>query len=115
MGLFLLNKAREEVVAGARSEGGVGTVVNPLGEVQPGNHPGVTGDPGVYLEVRQHEDSHLEGLDTVRVVTEQPRHCEAPDLLQLLDSKAAGPTSVLVPEPGGSQSVSGQNFLTNPH
>ena len=106
MRLLLLHKAREEVVAGASSEGGAGTVVNPLGEVQPGNHSGVTGDPGVYLVVRQHKDSHLEGLDTVRVVAEQPRHREAPDLLQLLDSEAAGPTSVLVPEPGGeSQSV----------
>ena len=99
MGLFLLNKAREEVVAGARSEGGAWTVVNPLGEVKPGDHTGVAGDPRVYLEVRQDEDSELEGLDTVRVIAEQSRHREAPDLLQLLDSEAAGPASVLVPEP----------------
>ena len=87
-------------MAAARAEGGAGTVVNPLGEVQPGNDSGATGDPGVDLQVRQDEDSHLETLNTVRVVTEQPSHREAPDLLQLLDSEAAGPTSVLVPEPG---------------
>ena len=105
MGLFLLNKAREEVVAGARSEGGAGTVVNPLGEIQPGNDSGVTGDPGVDLQVGQDEHPELEGLDTVRVVAEQPRHGEAPDLLQLLDGEAAGPTSVLIPEPGGHHSI----------
>ena len=65
----------------------------------------MTGDPGVYLEVRQDEDSELEGHDTVRVVTEQPGHREAPDFLELLDGEAAGPTSVLIPEPGGHHSI----------
>ena len=49
--------------------------------------------------VRQHEDSHLDIADPVRVVTEQPRHGVLPDLGQLLDGEAAGPASVLIPEP----------------
>ena len=59
----------------------------------------MAGDAGVDLVVGQDEDSHLQGVHTVRVVTDQPRHRELPDLLQLLDSEAAGPAPVLVPEP----------------
>ena len=49
--------------------------------------------------IRKHEGSHLHRLNTVGVVTQQPRHSVTSDLLQLLQSEAAWPASILVPEP----------------
>ena len=47
----------------------------------------------------KHKSSHLNSLNTVSVVTEQPRDGITSDLLQLLQSEAAWPSSILVPEP----------------
>ena len=49
--------------------------------------------------IRKHESSHLHRLNTVGVVTQQPRHSVTSDLLQLLQGEAAWPASILVPEP----------------
>ena len=49
--------------------------------------------------IRKHEGSHLHRLNTVGVVTQQPRNSVTSDLLQLLQSEAAWPASILVPEP----------------
>ena len=97
------NKACEETAAtGTGSEATTALswiVIYPLGKVYPGNDARVAGHPGVDLVVRQDECSHLDSLNPVSVVTEQPGHGVASDLLQLLQSEATGPATILIPKP----------------
>ena len=47
----------------------------------------------------KHESAHLNRLNTVSVVAKQPRYGITSDFLQLFQSKAAWPASILIPEP----------------
>ena len=92
-------------------EGGV----PPLAEVQPGQHAGLAGHPGVDLVVWQYHRVHLtmimlgnrstllaaylNVLDLVGVVAEDAGQLHPPDLVQLLQGEGARPAAVLVPEP----------------
>ena len=85
--------------AAASSEGAPRIVIDPFCEVYPGDDAAVARHPGVDLVVGQHEGAHLDGVESVRVVAEEPGHGVAPNFLELLQGEAAGPASVLIPEP----------------
>ena len=99
--LGLQEASRKETAraAAACSEGSPRIIIYPLCEVYPGDDAAVARHPGVNLVVGQHEGAHLDGVKPVCVVTEEPGHSVAPDLLELLQGEAAGPAPVLIPEP----------------
>jgi len=79
--------------------GGVVGSITPLGKVNSRQDPRFTGDSGVDLVVREHHGIHLDVLQVVTVVTEYSGQFHLSDLSELFEGEAAGPSSVLVPEP----------------
>ena len=73
--------------------------VPPLGEVNLGEDAVLAGHPGVDLVVWEDHGVHLDVVDFVGAVAEDPRQLGLPDLGQLLQGETAGPAAVLVPEP----------------
>jgi len=59
----------------------------------------LAGHPGVDLVVREDHGVHLDVVDVVGAVAEDPRQLGLPDLGQLLQGEATGPAAVLIPEP----------------
>ena len=61
--------------------------VPPLGEVDLGEDAVLAGHPGVDLVVREDHGVHLDVVDVVGAVAEDPRQLGLPDFSQLLEGE----------------------------
>ena len=79
--------------------GGVEGGVPPLGQVDLGQDAALAGHAGVDLVIGQDHGVDLDAVHLVGVVANDSGKLDLADLGKLLQGEAAGPASVLVPEP----------------